>query len=217
MPLTAKNKIWYADTSSPLDIAETSATQATSVENALNLRSRYDFSWNNLSERNAQQGMINGSIGFQIDTRSDYIYFNGSWQLKTPHAEFTASFTGTTGGPVGVGIFAYDPAPSTSSTFVVPGVNGQLVIVDPGVYAISSVSSTGGATAFTGRTFLDLTKIPNAGDQQRVSITPGEDRGSLSKANLRTTTANSGIYIQMYMTVAGSTTVNTRVFVTRIG
>ncbi len=223
MPLTTNNKIWYADTSSPLDIAETSATQATSVENALNLRSRYSFSWANIGQRNAQAGMIAGSTGYQVDTKTEYIYNGSSWQLKTPHAEFSAVFSSYPGATVNLaGVFSIDLSQSTSTTFVTPGTSGQLIITDPGIYAVSSIATStlvagGGTSNFTGRAFLDLTKVAGQGDQQRVSIAVGEDRGSISKPNLRTTTANTAIYLQFYGTTAAASVMNTRVSITRIG
>jgi len=208
----------------PQALPAASSAMQTSVQDALAKRQRYGYVWANQTARLAQAGMVAGSQGYQLDTKSDYIYDGSSWALKTPHAEFTANSGAITmGSPTLIGTLAYDATSSTSSTFVTAVGNGQLNIVDPGIYAISSVQAffqTGSPTtpnAATSRTFFDMTKVLSSGDQQRVSVNINEDRGSLSKPNVRTTIPNQSIYFQFYAQLAAAGFLTSRISVTRVG
>jgi hypothetical protein len=77
---------------------------AASMQAALAIRSRYDFVWTNVGDRNAQTGMVDGSRGYQIDTGYDYKYNGTSWRNTAvglvPIMPTTVSGTGTS---LGVG------------------------------------------------------------------------------------------------------------------
>jgi hypothetical protein len=217
MPTTSPDNIYMQDPLLPFDPVSHSILQAVSVQNALNLRERFSFVWANQAEREAQQYMITGSTGYQLDTKSEYKYEGNTWRLATPHMEFYSSVAIANSAVYNLGTFTVDTTASTSSTMAAPGGNGIILISDPGIYAVGTVTKMLSSAA-TGRTFLDLTKVSLGADQQRVSLTVGEDTGSISKPNVRITVANSPLYFQMYRTVdVPSNNVNTRVAITRIG
>ena len=76
----------------PASLMQMSATMAASVQDALNNRSRYNYVWDDAADRTAQTGMINGSAGYQIDTKGEYVYDGAQWVLRTLAAQ---SFTPT--------------------------------------------------------------------------------------------------------------------------
>ena len=85
--------------------------------------------------------MVQGSRGYQVDTRSEYSYDASNWRLALSHAEFTASASTGNASLTLAGTFTLDATKSTNSTFVTPGTSGILILDDPGIYAISSVST----------------------------------------------------------------------------
>lgn len=189
-----------------------------SVQNALNKRQRYDFVWPTSAERTAQTGMVQGSRGYQVDTKSEYSYDNSAWRLALSHAEFTASVSTGNNTLTNAGVFTIDSSKSTDTTFVTPSTSGILLVASPGIYAISTVTATTSAIPMTSRAFLDLAYSSGLADIQRVSIVVGEDRGSLASPNVRVTTANQTIYFQHFINIASPpNTVSTRARITRIG
>lgn len=203
----------------PVSLVQESQTQGATIQAALNKRERYDFVWANSSERTSQTGMVQGSRGYQIDTKSEYIYDNSAWRLAAPHIEFTTSKSNIANGTVAyVGTFAVDNPPTTDSAMATVGSDGIIVIANPGLYAISSLS-TMVATPATDRTFLDLALSTDDSQLiQRVSIVTGEDKGSISMPNLRITSSNVNCYFKIFRNVTTpSQPVTTRVRVTRIG
>lgn len=62
-------------------LIQASQTQGDSVQAALSKRERYEFVWANDAERTAQTGMAEGSRGYQIDSRTDYLYRTSSWRV----------------------------------------------------------------------------------------------------------------------------------------
>ncbi len=217
MATTSPDAIYKADSSAPVSIIQESQTQGDSIQTALNKRQRYDYVWTDQADRNAQTGMVQGSRGYQVDVKGEYIYDNSAWRLALSHAEFTASVSAANATLVLAGTWTLDASQSTNAVFVTPGGNGILTITDPGIYAVSTVSTNAATVPMTGRGFLDLSFVSSAADIQRVSVPVGEDRGSLSSPNVRVTAANTDLYFQLYQTTGGTRTVSTRARVTRIG
>lgn len=65
--------------SDPTSIAQASQSQGDSVQAALNKRQRYGFVWPTATERTAQTGMVQGSLGYQRDTDVNYFYDGAQW------------------------------------------------------------------------------------------------------------------------------------------
>lgn len=186
---------------------------ANSVADLMGNRERFDYTWANSTERTAQTGMVQGSRGYQEDTKTEYIY-DPTWRLALPWAEFTASKTGSdSGSTTTAGTLSLDATQSTDSVFVVPGASGILTLVRPGVYLISVTAQIGIAT--TGRTFVEIL-YPGSTVYSRSSIVVGEDTGTLT-APVRTVSDNTSISVNFFKTVGGSSTTNTRVRIARIG
>lgn len=208
---------WTMD--DPVSIVQQSQTQGDSVQAALDKRQRYDFVWADSTERTAQTGMVQGSRGYQFDNKSEYLFDNSNWRLTPSHAEFTASKQIPNGVGVTIGAFSIESTSSTNSTFIVPAGDGILTFVDPGVYAISTMSfvrNTADTTFLpvTGRAFVEIYTVTNT--VQRMSINVGEDRGSVALPNLRVTVANQDIYFGVYQTTGGNALVKTTARITRI-
>lgn len=221
--LTSPDNIAKWTLQDPGSFVQASQTQGDSVQAALSKRERYDFVWGNDSERIDQTGMMQGSRGYQIDTKSEYIYDNSNWRLALSHAEFTAQKNiDPSGSPQLLGVFSIDAAFSTNSSFAIPGTDGIIVLVEPGIYAVSTVTymRNTGDTAYapaTARTFLNLGFAPISADLQRVSIVVGEDRGSIASPNVRSTFANQNLYFEAFQNTGGVALLKTRARITRLG
>lgn len=79
MPLTTPDGIYYRDTSSPASLETESATQATSIQNALSNREIQTYKWANATERGSQTGMTEGDVGDQADTNQRWRYSGSAW------------------------------------------------------------------------------------------------------------------------------------------
>lgn len=80
MATTTPDSIYYplgTDAVAPLNTVF--ATQATSVQAALNARQRKSYRWTNTAARTAQVGMVAGDTGYQIDTKAEYLYDGTGW------------------------------------------------------------------------------------------------------------------------------------------
>lgn len=207
--------VWYADGLIPYSAEGISAAEASNLASLFALRERFDFSWANASERAAQLNMVQGSRGYQTDTRTEYIYDNSSWRVAVGHIEMTATAVVPNGAVALVGSFTVDAALTTDTTMATPTASGTVSVVRPGVYAVSSLTTMIQAPA-TGRTFIEL--ADPTGIIYRSSIVVGEDAGSTSMPNLRTTAPNSLIEFRIFRNVAAPTgPTNTRIRLTRIG
>lgn len=58
------------------------ANLASSVQNALNKRQRFGYVWANATARAAQTGMSAGATGYQIDTKTEYLYDGTNWATQ---------------------------------------------------------------------------------------------------------------------------------------
>lgn len=71
---TDPDGISFAELGDEIDPVTESATQASSIQNALNNRILYSYRWPTVAEKNAQVNMQEGDTGFQSDTNSPFIY-----------------------------------------------------------------------------------------------------------------------------------------------
>jgi len=92
MPTTSPDSIYYADGTTPASIATISATTATSIQNALNVRELKSYSWADETARSAQTGMSTSQIGYQVDNDTYYIYVSSAWSIW---AKAPATYTPT--------------------------------------------------------------------------------------------------------------------------
>lgn len=200
MPTTASPiNIFYTDPSLGESSEVESATQATSIHNQFLLRERYDFTWANDSERNAQAGMVQGSRGYQTNTKTEYLYDNSAWRLAVPYAEFSTDMASvSTATYAGVTPLTIDSSASTSTTFVTGGVGGYLTVVDPGIYSISWVARGSGG-ALGAPNFITISD--DAARTRLYSVSPFTSNvATVAIPFLRLPVANSRLYVWFYHT-----------------
>jgi hypothetical protein len=217
MATTTPDNIYYNTGTGPQSIATTTAGIASSVQSAFSKRQRYSFVWPTASERSAQGGMVEGSIGYQVDTKTEYQYENSAWRLKTPHIEFTATSPNVgSGDGTLAGNFAVDTTRTNSPAMASAGGIGIITLTNPGLYSISTLSALG--IAATGRSFLDLaTTADDSGLLYRAPIPTGEDKGSIPMPNYNATVSNSPLFFKVFQTTGTIRAITTRVRITRIG
>jgi hypothetical protein len=204
--------------SDPSSIVQESQAQGDSIELALSKRERYDFVWENSAERTAQTGMVQGSRGYQVDTKTEYAYDSSNWRLALPYAEFNSSANASPNANVlSIGTMTVNPTTSTSTTMAVavPARPGNLTLVDSGIYSITATSFYGGT--INGRTFLAVNEYVSTVPIVRFGATTGETLSSIA-AVYRTSSSNFEISFQFFKnTTVGSTDVNTTVRIARLG
>lgn len=138
---------WTNSPSDPASLVQESQSQGDSVQAAFNKRQRYDFIWANSTARTLQTGMVQGSRGYQFDTKTEYIYDNSVWRLLLPYAQVNSTSTSAVATNfTAVTSFTIDPAATTDTTFIVASGN-NIQLVNPGIYSMTCVgrdlSSTG--------------------------------------------------------------------------
>jgi hypothetical protein len=202
--------------SDPTSLVQVSQAIGDAVQTALNKHQRFDFVWANDTERNAQLGMVQGSRGYQIDVETEWLYDIQSWVLATAHAEWTFSTSIPNDTVTNIGTMTFDSTMSTSSSMTTTSTNGgtgQIVIMNPGLYAYTYTRGNG--TAAAGRAFLETYL-----DQDiimRHNLITGEDITTLVIPNLRCVDVQVPIYNKFYHTNGGSLAISGRITVTRIG
>jgi len=155
MATTTPDNIAYPNTTDPWATQSDLAATASSVQNALNKRERYEYVWANSAARTAETTMVEGSLGYQVDTQTDYVYSGGSWRNRLSYGEFTSagvtlSSTATTNfSSINVNSGATtDPTNfTTSANTVTVGYAGIYAI---NLYLICSVSVSVNAYALVG-------------------------------------------------------------------
>lgn len=90
---TTPDGIAQWEKSDPASLIQESSTQAASIQAAFNKRQRYHYVWADSTERDAEVGMVDGSTGYQLDTRSDYVWSGTAWNPWMVSAQtFTATW-----------------------------------------------------------------------------------------------------------------------------
>lgn len=215
---TTPDGIVSATTGDSVTIAAATTALANSVQTALALRQRYEFVWANAAARTNQAGMVVGAVGYQIDTKTEYIYESSTWRLKTPHAEYTvASKSMPNATLTTLGAFSQDASNTTSSTFTTySGTDGGITVIDPGIYAFSTLTNTG--VAATGRTFVDIAQsAADANPYVRNSMQAGESVISNTLPNVRQAASNVTYWFVGFQTSGSTGSASTRVRITRLG
>jgi hypothetical protein len=121
------------------------ANEATSVQNAFNKRQRYQYVWANATARGAQTGMVEGSLGYQVDTQTDYIYSNTAWRNRLSYAEFNAAgVTVSSTAFTNFNTINITPGTSTDTTNFTTSAN-TIQVAFGGIYAISMYLTCNGS------------------------------------------------------------------------
>lgn len=145
IPLDNGEHVYVHDGSGSMDPVAISAAEGSNLANLMKNRQRFDYAWANASKRTAQTGMVQGSRGYQVDTKTEWLYDAGAWRLAIPYAEFTGSDIPATGASTQVqaGGWLLDSGRTTDSTFVTV-TGAQITFVQAGLYAVTAIGTGGG-------------------------------------------------------------------------
>lgn len=200
---TSPDNIAKWTNSDPASIVQASQSQGDSVQNALSKRERYDFVWANASERTAQTGMVQGSRGYQVDTRSEYIFDNSNWRLAVPYAEYNNSgLTITSGVYSAFTNWTQNTTTTTDTAFTSVSTN-VLTLVNPGVYAFTI--TTDGSPNSSG--FVDFTM--DVAHNQIISLSAFTSGVSTCVVPFyRATASNTLIYMWVIQTSGSNGTIS---------
>jgi len=154
MPTTSPDNIYFADTGTTSNDVNVSAAEATSVQAALNRRQGSSYQWANAAARTAQTGMVNGSLGYQEDTKTYWSYDGIIWKpLIAPATSYTASFTGLTVGNgvinntwfrVGDFVFVYGSITLGTTSAVTGPIVMSLPVIAAARYGATNATNNGG-------------------------------------------------------------------------
>jgi hypothetical protein len=204
----------------PASMVQMSQAMGDSVDAALGKRERFDFTWVNSSERTAQTGMVQGSRGYQIDTKTEYLYDNSQWRLGLPYAEFSfAVKTIPNAVYTALGQATIDNAASTSTTFVTaPAGDGRFLIVDPGVYGFSIYAEQPGGAPIDGQSHVVVSSSPaGVGVQYTRGYFTGGQSAMVPMPFMYLTSANTTLYVSCFQNIGASTTIEARLRIGRFG
>lgn len=214
--LTSPDSLPYPLAGEPAaPIQENFEDLAVATQIALAKRQRYSYDWADDAARLAQTGMIEGSEGFVRANKTNWTYSGGSWRLSMAHAEFTATLNQTSA-YAGVGVFALDAGPSTSTSMAVASTtSGRIDIVEPGLYAITATVVWASGLPSNGGTLDIATSAAATTAVIRARPSGYNDLLSAAVGNYRTTAVNSPVYING--NVVPNASAATRVRITRLG
>lgn len=214
MPVTTPDNIPYPDTSSPQNQPAYMGATAQGVQNALNARQRYTYVWANATARGAQTGMVQGSTGYQIDTRTDYIYDSGAWRLALSYAEYTSnqSVNGSTYySPSTLSQVSSLTTDPNFTTAVVSGSATYISFAQPGIYSLAWTVSFNGVSG----TVEGIGQFsPTTSTAVPYSINSTVVNNALRQTTVvmpffRTTNSGQPIYLWYYHNSANGTSWNT--------
>ena len=203
----------------PTSLVQESQTQGASIQVALDKRERYDFVWANSSQRTSQTGMVQGSRGYQSDTKSEYIYDNSTWRLALPYAQVSSTSTTCAAGAfTAVNNFTIDNSLSTDITFV-QATGNTITLVSPGVYSMTFVGRDLSSAGMPGISQVMISTNSNSAvANDRVGV--GYFNGTiLATAPLiyNAPSANFNLYFFYYNGDPGSKNVSGLLRIARIG
>lgn len=211
--LPNSESVFYADGTTTYSAAAISSAEASSVAALMARRQRFDYYWATATQRTAQSGMNQGSRGYQVDTKTEYLYDNSAWRLATPYIEFDGGSQAIpgTGTPTGLTGWSVNGTNSTDTTIVT--VSGQvLTFVRPGLYSLMVTASI---SAIGTTPYMTITE--DLAGNNHVSIGPFVvPVGTISIPNYRVSAANTPLYLWAANTVASNVT-QRKVRITRIG
>lgn len=217
---TSPDAIAMWDNGDPTSIVQESQTQGASIQAALSKRERFDFVWANSAERTAQTGMVQGSRGYQVDTKSEYIYDNSAWRLSLSFIRFSGTGNMATSGTgwIGPANLTLDAAASTDSGMATIGASGSsryIRLVNPGVYTIqwtSVISANVGALA-------QFSSTTGTTDPLAIvdSVTNNTNTNLYITYTHRSTAANQDIYMHFFQNSGGTPSQVSSVSAIRLG
>lgn len=208
MPTTSPDNISYPDINTVQDQPAYMGAHASSVQAALSMRQRYTYVWANDAARAAATGMTAGSLGYQLDTKTEYKYENGSWRLATAYVEYDTSNVTIPNATYVQPPFTLNAANSTSTTFTSYVSPGIITITDPGIYAFSWYFEM--SVPFNGSTFIAISNaVAGQGGTQFYAVNPFvANVATAAVPFLKFPGANTRVYFALYQTSGAQVTTN---------
>ena len=216
---TSPDNIPMWQLSDAASLTQESQTQGAAIQAAFNKRMRSTYVWPTSAERTAQTGMVQGSLGYQVDTRSEYKYNGSAWALALPYAQING---GSTVSPdsafTAAASLTIDTSSSTDTTFVSASSN-QVILVNPGVYSMTFVGrdvNSLGASGISQAMISTNSSASVAADRVAVGYFNGT---ILATAPLiyNTTSSNVSLYFFFYNQAGASRTFNSLIRLARLG
>lgn len=221
--LPSGETIFYADSVTPYSAATISSSEASSLAALMGNRERYSYEWANAGARGAEVGMRQGSLGYQVDTRTEYIYDSGAWRPSFAYYEGNATSAVTpTGQDRGAGSasgLTIDSSASTDQTFITTNTS-TIRFTRTGIYSINMASKETGNNACTGQTQIVISESP------LFSSVPARlANGMFSGALMASATVpfypvyapGSQLYIHFYNDSGANRTIASKVSIGRLG
>lgn len=221
--LPSGEAIWYADSLTPYSAETISSQEATTLADLMSRRERYAYEWANAGARSAEIGMRQGSLGYQVDTRSEYIYDGGAWRLSFAYFEgngtSSSTATGSTNGAGSGSAITIDNTNSTDTSFITASTS-QVRFNRAGIYSINLASKETGSNACTGQSQVVISENP------LFSNVPGRlANGMFSGALMANAvlpfypvaTPGSLLYFHFYNDSGANRTVASKVTIGRLG
>lgn len=211
IPLDNGESVYTHDGTGSADPVAISAAEGSNLANLMKNRERFDYTWADSAERTAQTGMVQGSRGYQEDSKTEYTYDSSQWRLALPYIEFSAGSqalsASTRAAQTG---WSLDATRSTDSTMVTVS-GGVFTFVKAGIYAFACTGSnpSPGANAYQSLTTdVGFTHLSVAGYTAQV--------GTLTVPFYRITADGTPLYLWAHNDTAVSIT-DRRVRIGRLG
>jgi hypothetical protein len=128
--------VYIHDGTGSADPVAISAAEGSSLAALMRNRERFEYSWATSSARTSQTGMVQGSRGYQIDTKTEYIYDGGAWRVEPAYIEFTAANQAVSAGSTQLTGFTVNAGKTTDTTLVSWSLT-NFVIARAGVYLLN--------------------------------------------------------------------------------
>jgi hypothetical protein len=195
--------VYIHDAIGSADPVAVSAAEGSSLVALMQKRERFDFTWANSTERGAQTGMLQGSRGYQEDTKAEYVYESGAWRVTPAFIQFTATGQATTAA-TNQQMTGWTLASSASTdTSLATWDTNHFVLPRTGIYIVSMYGLHSGAGATAYFACGDSSSWSTAAN---YAIGPVENTmGSLTFV-FNATAVNSFLYFWNYNTNAGTLT-----------
>jgi hypothetical protein len=137
---TTPDSITKWTSADPTSIVGASQAMGDSVQLALDKRQRYEYEWSSSTQRNAQTGMVAGSLGYQSNDGTEWIYENSAWRRTFLYMEATATSiaiaTANNTASIGGGVALTEGGGTTDSDFFTLSTS-FITINRSGLYSIS--------------------------------------------------------------------------------
>lgn len=222
MELTSPDNIAKWTIADAASLVQASQAQGDSTQYALDNRQRYDYVWPTSAERTAQLGMVQGSRGYQVNTKSEYIYDNSNWRLSISYIEYTgtSSMTSVTWcSPNTLAVNNTNTTDSSMASITLGGTTSNptfVTLVNPGVYSLSWTS------VITGNVGAIAQFSPSSSTSVPLSIVNSVTNNTNTNFTviipfLRTTASNTPVYLWMFQNVAGTPSQTGTVRIGRFG